>query len=89
MSSQEPCASALSLADVAAMSDAALAKFIEQHRCPDGNVMLPIDGWEALSKHYRTLLPARLKSSPARGTHYCTFTDRFPALNSEPFLKVP
>lgn len=60
MPSPEPSVSTMSVGDVAAMSDTALVEFIQQHRGPDGNVVLPVNGWDALSKDKRARLAERL-----------------------------
>ncbi|KAF1994221.1 hypothetical protein P154DRAFT_624896 [Amniculicola lignicola CBS 123094] len=58
----EPAASTLSVGHVAAMSDMALGEFIQRHRDPDDNIVLPVDGWDALSKDERARLAERLKA---------------------------
>ncbi|KAF2872952.1 hypothetical protein BDV95DRAFT_490800, partial [Massariosphaeria phaeospora] len=62
MPSPGPTASTLSVGHVAAMSDAALGEFMQQHRGPDGDVVLPVDGWDALSKDECARLAERLKA---------------------------
>jgi hypothetical protein len=60
MSSEEPAALTVSVDDIAAMSDAALAVFMEKNRRPDGGFELPVDGWDKLSKDERKSLAERL-----------------------------
>ncbi|KAH7019654.1 hypothetical protein EDB80DRAFT_887294 [Ilyonectria destructans] len=61
MLSPEPIAATLSVDDIAGMSDAELAQFMEKHRCPDGDYDLPIDGWDKRSKDERNELAGQLK----------------------------
>ena len=60
MSSQEPTAPRFSVDDIAAMSDAALAGFMEKNRRPHGAYELPVDDWDKLSKDERKILADRL-----------------------------
>jgi hypothetical protein len=57
---QEPATSMLSVDDIAAMSDAALAAFMEKNRRADGVFQLPIDDWDRLTKDERNSLAERL-----------------------------
>ena len=61
MASQEPGTLTISVGDIASMSDAALAAFMENNRGPDGGFDLPVDGWDKLSKDERNRLAERLK----------------------------
>lgn len=51
----------VSVGQVAAMDDAELAQFLQSHRLPNGDYILPVDGWERLSKDERGRLAARLE----------------------------
>ena len=61
MASLEPTAATLSVDDIAAFSDAELAKFMKENRRPDGGYDLPVNGWDKLSKNERVQLGERLK----------------------------
>jgi hypothetical protein len=50
----------LSVDDISAMSDAALAVLMEKNRCPDGGIKLPVDGCDKLLKDERKNLAERL-----------------------------
>ena len=60
MSSQEPTTPRLSVDDIAVMSDAALAGFMEKNHRPHGVYELPVDDWDKLSKDERKSLADRL-----------------------------
>ncbi|KAL2758157.1 hypothetical protein ACRALDRAFT_1092157 [Sodiomyces alcalophilus JCM 7366] len=60
MSSAEPTRTTVSIRDLVAFSDAELAQFMEKHRCADGTIELPVDGWDELSKDERIQLAKRL-----------------------------
>lgn len=51
----------VSVGEVAAMSDAELAQFMQRHRLPNGDYDLPVDGWHRLSKDERGRLAERLE----------------------------
>ncbi|KAF7505084.1 hypothetical protein GJ744_001303 [Endocarpon pusillum] len=57
---QDPDTTALSVEDVNALSDAALADFMKRNRRSDGVIELPVDGWDTLSKDERNRLAERL-----------------------------
>ncbi|CAM1501499.1 Fc.00g034830.m01.CDS01 [Cosmosporella sp. VM-42] len=61
MESPKPTISTLSVDDIAAMSDAELALFMDSNRCADDSYNLPIDGWDKLSTDERAQLAERLK----------------------------
>lgn len=61
MASHEPGTSTVTVGDIASMSDAALAVFIQKNRGPDGAFDLPVDDWDKLSKDERDQLAERLK----------------------------
>ena len=50
----------LSVEDVNALSDAALADFMKRNRRSDGVIELPVDDWNTLSKDERRHLADRL-----------------------------
>ncbi|KAK0368126.1 hypothetical protein CLIM01_14519 [Colletotrichum limetticola] len=52
----------VSVNEVAVMNDAELAQFMQQHRLPDGNYDLPVDGWDELSREDRSLFAERLEA---------------------------
>lgn len=51
---------ALSVEDVNALSDTALADFMKRNRRTDGVLALPVHGWDILSKNERSRLAERL-----------------------------
>ena len=57
---QDPDTAALSVEDVNALSDAALADFMKKNRRFDGAIELPVEGWDTLSKDERSHLAERL-----------------------------
>ncbi|KAJ4230716.1 hypothetical protein NW757_013981 [Fusarium falciforme] len=62
MPSAEAETAPVSVSEVAAMSDAELAQFMQKHRLPNGDYDLPVDGWERLSKDERSRLAERLEA---------------------------
>ena len=52
---------AVSVDDIASMSDIELGQFIVQNRAADGSFGLLVDGWDKLSKEARTRLGERLQ----------------------------
>ena len=60
MSSQEPTTPPLSVNDIAAMSDVALAEFMEKNRRLDGVFELSVADWDKISKEERKSLAERL-----------------------------
>ncbi|KAH6632483.1 hypothetical protein F5144DRAFT_548438 [Chaetomium tenue] len=66
MASHEPDTSTVTVGDIASMSDAALAVFIQKNRGPDGVFDLPVDGWDKLSKDERDQLAERLTRTLAQ-----------------------
>lgn len=58
----EATTAALSVGDIAALSDEQLAQFMQKHRSHNGDFDIPIqDGWDELSLHARNELAERLK----------------------------
>ena len=57
----EPAVARLPVQDLLDLSDAQLARFMEEHRRPNGNFELPVDGWDELSPTQRSHLAERLK----------------------------
>ncbi|KPM39122.1 hypothetical protein AK830_g7449 [Neonectria ditissima] len=53
---------ALSVDEIAAMSDTELGQFMTKHGHPDGGYELPVNGWDKLSKDERGRLAERLKA---------------------------
>lgn len=51
----------LSVSEVAAMDDSELHLFMGEHRRPNGDYELPVDGWDRLSTEERSRLAERLK----------------------------
>jgi hypothetical protein len=90
MPSLEPDASTLFVGHVAAMSDTALGEFIQLHREPDGTIVLPVDGWDVLSKDERARLAERLQYCvlPARETSCSVFTNDSSGPSSEPLPRA-
>ncbi|KAG5786714.1 hypothetical protein H9Q69_014208 [Fusarium xylarioides] len=75
MASAELAAAKVSVGEVAAMSDAELAQFMQRHRLPGGDYDLPVNGWDKLSKDERSRLAERLeaqKSSLAQSPTACS-----------------
>ncbi|KAL8296257.1 hypothetical protein RB600_001643 [Gaeumannomyces tritici] len=66
MASHEPDTSTVTVGDIASMSDAALAVFIQKNRGPDGVFDLPVDGWDKLLKDERDQLAERLTRTLAQ-----------------------
>ncbi|KAG8426348.1 hypothetical protein J3459_008260 [Metarhizium acridum] len=62
MASTEAVVVALSVDEIAAMSDTELGQFMTKHRHPDGSYELPVNGWDKLSKDERGRLAERLKA---------------------------
>ncbi|KAM6513367.1 hypothetical protein FALCPG4_015796 [Fusarium falciforme] len=62
MASTEAATVALSVDEIAAMSDTELGQFMTKHRHPDGRYELPVNGWDKLSKDERDRLAERLKA---------------------------
>lgn len=60
MTLQELATTTLSVNDIVALSDTALAGFIKKNRGPKGDFELPVDGWDKLSKNERASLAERL-----------------------------
>lgn len=60
MTLQELATTTLSVNDIVALSDTALADFIKKNRGPNGHFELPVDGWDKLSKDERASLAERL-----------------------------
>lgn len=60
MVSQEPTVPPLSVNDIAVMSDAALAEFMQKNRRTDGVFELSVNDFEKLSKDDRKALAERL-----------------------------
>ncbi|KAL3962948.1 hypothetical protein ACCO45_004471 [Purpureocillium lilacinum] len=59
----EATTAALSVGDIAALSDEQLAQFMQKHRSHNGDFDIPIqDGWDELSLHARNELVERLKA---------------------------
>lgn len=52
----------VSVSDIAAMSDTELARFMEQNRTANGNIELPVDDWDRLSKDELNCLAERMKT---------------------------
>lgn len=52
---------AVSVSDIAAMSDTELARFMEQNRTSNGDIELSVDDWDRLSKDERNCFAERLK----------------------------
>lgn len=61
MESSEAETARVSVGDVAVMSDAELAHFMQKHRLPSGDYDLPIDGWDTLSRDDRSRLAEKLE----------------------------
>ncbi|KPA35207.1 ankyrin unc44 [Fusarium langsethiae] len=62
MSFAETGRATVSVGEVAAISDAELVQFMQQHRLPYGDYDLPVDGWERLSEDERSRLAERLEA---------------------------
>jgi hypothetical protein len=62
MSFAETGRAAVSVGEVAAISDAELVQFMQKHRLPHGDYDLPVDGWERLSEDERSRLAERLEA---------------------------
>ncbi|KAM3549396.1 hypothetical protein ARSEF4850_008876 [Beauveria asiatica] len=62
MASTETATVALSVDEIAAMSDTELGQFMTKHRHPNGGYELPVSGWDKLSKDARGRLAERLKA---------------------------
>ncbi len=60
MACLKPTTLALSVEDIDEMSDTTLGAFMERHRCPNGNIELPVNDWDILSKDERNKLAERL-----------------------------
>ena len=61
MPGSEATTATRSVDDIANLSDAQLAKFMQDHRLHNGDFDLPVDGWDKLSGHDRNQLADRLK----------------------------
>ncbi|KJZ69501.1 hypothetical protein HIM_11098 [Hirsutella minnesotensis 3608] len=59
-------AATLSVDDITALSDAQFTRFLTEHRRPDGNFELPVDGWDKLTKDERNHLADRLLKAQDR-----------------------
>lgn len=68
-SSNEPATGSLSVDDLKAMDDAALAALMERHRQPDGAIHLPVRDWDELSDGALEKLGQRLKELQAYVLH--------------------
>ncbi len=55
----------LSVNDIVAMSDAALAEFMHKNRRPNGVIELPVGDWDKISKDARKSLAERLMWAPS------------------------
>ncbi|KAM3525833.1 hypothetical protein MY4038_007124, partial [Beauveria bassiana] len=53
---------ALSVDEIATISDTELGQFMTKHRHPDGGYELPVNGWDKLSKDARDRLAERVKA---------------------------
>ncbi|KJZ79925.1 hypothetical protein HIM_00639 [Hirsutella minnesotensis 3608] len=62
MPDREATIATLSVGDIAALTDAQLAQFMQKHRSHTGDYNLPVDGWDKLSTHDRSQLAERLKA---------------------------
>ncbi len=51
---------ALSLVDIIALNDAELAELMKNHRHPNGNIELHVDGLDKVSEHERTAFTQRI-----------------------------
>ena len=60
MSCLEFTPAALLVGDIANLGDAQLARFMVEHRNPNGDFELPVDGWDKLAKKERECLAERL-----------------------------
>ena len=61
MTCLESTTATLSMDDITTLSDAQLAQLMEEHRRPNGNFELPVDGWDKLTKEERNHLAERLR----------------------------
>lgn len=84
MSSEEPTTPLLSVNDIAAMSDAALAEFMEKNRRPNGAFELPIADWDKLSMIDRKALAKRLMWASSNEPSLFLFADDFLGPKKEP-----
>ncbi|KAL2877654.1 hypothetical protein SGCOL_006991 [Colletotrichum sp. CLE4] len=68
MASSEAETARVFVVDIAIMSDAELAHFMQKHRLPNGDYDLPVDGWDELSRDDRSRLAGRLEAQkPSAG----------------------
>ncbi|KAI8722513.1 hypothetical protein NCS52_00395300 [Fusarium sp. LHS14.1] len=61
-SSREPTPFMLPVSELMALSDEQLTQFMKEHREENGDYVLPVDGWEKLSKGERERLASRLQA---------------------------
>lgn len=60
MSSQEPSVMMFSVDKILKMTNAELARLMRENRHSNGDIELPVDGWDLMSKDERTRLAERL-----------------------------
>ncbi|PHH90253.1 hypothetical protein CDD83_4161 [Cordyceps sp. RAO-2017] len=66
MTCPQSATATLSIDDITTLNDAQLVQLLEEHRRPNGNFELPVDGWDKLAKKERNHLAGRLQRAKER-----------------------